>query len=153
LAHVAAVCRSGYYQLWQLRQAVQWLSEDANKTLVPGFVYCRLDYCNSLFFAISEGLTSRLQSIQNAAAWLVTGTSRCYHIMTVLCLLHWLLVLVCQQVNFNVATLVHRLLSGNLLSYLADNCRLTDDVHEQQLRSTVHGEPSTCHYTDPLKLW
>ena len=28
-AHVAAVCRSGYYQLRQLRQAVRSLSEDA----------------------------------------------------------------------------------------------------------------------------
>ena len=53
-AHVTAVCRSGYYQLRQLRQAVRSLSEGASKTLVPAFVSCRLDYCNSLFFGISE---------------------------------------------------------------------------------------------------
>jgi len=40
-AHVAAVCRSGYYQLRQLRQAVRSLSEDASKTLVQAFVSCR----------------------------------------------------------------------------------------------------------------
>ena len=45
-AHVTAVCRSGYYQLRQLRQAVRSLSEDASKTLVQAFVSCRLDYCN-----------------------------------------------------------------------------------------------------------
>jgi len=33
-AHVAVVCRSGYYLLRQLQQAVQSLSEDASKTLV-----------------------------------------------------------------------------------------------------------------------
>ena len=27
-----------------------------------------VDYCNSLFFGMSEGLMSRLQSVQNAAA-------------------------------------------------------------------------------------
>jgi len=55
-AHIAVVCRSGYYQLRQLQQAVRSLSEDASKTLVQAFVSCRLDYCNSLFFGISEGL-------------------------------------------------------------------------------------------------
>jgi len=43
-AHVTAVCRSGYYQLRQLRQAVRSLSEDASKTLVQAFVSCGLDY-------------------------------------------------------------------------------------------------------------
>jgi len=40
--------------------------------LVQAFVFCRLDYCNYLFFGISEGLMNRLQSVQNAAARLIT---------------------------------------------------------------------------------
>ena len=44
------------YQLRQLRPAVRSLSEDASKTLVQAFVSCRLDYCNYLFFGISDGL-------------------------------------------------------------------------------------------------
>jgi len=56
--------------------AVRSLSEDASKTLVQAFISCRLDYCNSLFFGISDGLMSRLQSVQNAATRLVTGTRR-----------------------------------------------------------------------------
>ena len=35
------------------------MSEDASKTLVQAFVSCRLDYCNSLFFRMSEGLMYR----------------------------------------------------------------------------------------------
>ena len=38
-----------------------------------------LDYCNSLLFGISDGLLRRLQSVQNAAARLVTGARRCDH--------------------------------------------------------------------------
>jgi len=42
-----------YYQLRQLRrQAVRSLSEDASKTLIQAFVFCRLNYCNSLFFGM-----------------------------------------------------------------------------------------------------
>jgi len=86
--------------------------------LVQAFVCCRLDYCNSLFFGICVGLMSRQQSVKNATARLVTGTRRCDHITPVLRLLHWLPVR--QRVDFKVATLIHRSLSGNSASYLAD---------------------------------
>jgi len=76
-AHVTTVCRSGYNQLRQLRPVVRSLSVNANKTLVQAFISCRLDYCNSLLFGISDGLLLRLQSVQNAAARLVTGVRRC----------------------------------------------------------------------------
>jgi len=80
LADVAAVCRSGYYQLRQLGlSGRRLLSECASKTLVQAFVSCRLDNCYSLFVGISDGLMSRLQSVQNAAARLFTGTRRCDH--------------------------------------------------------------------------
>ena len=39
-----------------------------------------LDYCNSLYFGIADGLTSRLQSVQDVAARLIAGVSRCEHI-------------------------------------------------------------------------
>jgi len=87
LAHVTAVCQSGYYQL---QQAIRSLSDDASKTLVQAFVSSRLDYCNSLICGISEGLMNRLQSVQNAAAHRVTGTRCSDHISPVLHQLHWL---------------------------------------------------------------
>jgi len=84
--HVASVCRSGYYQLRQLRPAVRCSSDDATKTLVQAFIASRLDYCNALFYGITDELNRRLQSVQNAAAArLVTGTRRSGHISPVLC--------------------------------------------------------------------
>ena len=46
-AHVAAVCRSGYYQLRQLRPVTRSLSADVAKTLVQAFISSRLDYCSA----------------------------------------------------------------------------------------------------------
>ena len=69
-------CRSVCYQLRQLRHAVRSLSEDASQILVQAFVSCRLDYCNFLFFGISEGLINRLQSLQNATARIRMVTGR-----------------------------------------------------------------------------
>ena len=59
-SHVTAVCRSGYNQLRQLRPVVRSLSVNATKTLVQACISCRLDYCNSLLFGISDGLLRRL---------------------------------------------------------------------------------------------
>ena len=78
---------------------------------------------------------NRLQSVQNAAAHLVTGTRRSDHISPVLRQLHWLPVR--QRVDFKVATLVHQLLSGISPPYLADDCRLVADARERRLRSTA----------------
>ena len=74
-----------------------------------------------------------LQSVQNAAARLVTGTRRCDHISPVLRQLHWLPVQ--QRVMFKIATVVHRSLSSNVPGYLADDCQLVADARVIQLRS------------------
>ena len=64
----------------------------------------------------------RLQSVENAAARLVTGTRRTDHITPVLQSLHWLPVR--QRVTFKLATLVHKCLNGRAPGYLADDFRL-----------------------------
>jgi len=72
------------------------------KMLVQAFISCRLDYRNSLFYGISDGLMTRLQSIQNAAARLVSGDRRHDHITPVLHQLHWLQVQ--KWVDVKIAT-------------------------------------------------
>jgi len=71
--HIAAVCRSGFFQLRQLRSITQSLTPAAVKTLVYAFISSRLDYCNQLFVGVTGRLLGKLQSLQNAAARLVTG--------------------------------------------------------------------------------
>ena len=106
---------------------------NATKTFVQAFISCRLDYCNSLLYGISDVLLRRLQSVQNADARLVTGASRCDHIPPVLRQLHWLPV--CQRVVFKIAGLVHQSLVGAAPAYLADDCRLLSDAGRRPLRS------------------
>ena len=54
------------------------------------FISCRLDNCNALLYDIADNQIQRLQSVQNAAARLVTGSRRSEHITPVLRSLHWL---------------------------------------------------------------
>jgi len=85
------------------------------------FVSCRLDYCNSLLYRIADSQLRRLQSVQNAAAWLIIGTRRTEHITPVLQSLHWLPVR--QRILFKLAVLVYKCLNGRAPAYLADVCR------------------------------
>ena len=96
---------------------VQCLSEDATKVLIQAFINTWLDYCNSLYFGIADGLMSHLQSVQNAATCLITGVRRCEHITPDLRQLHWLPV--CRRVDFKISTFVYRSLAGTAPVYLA----------------------------------
>jgi len=140
-AHVSALCRSCYFQLRQLRPIARTLTTNTTRTLVQAFISCRLDYCNSLFYGMTDTLFQRLQSIQNAAARLATGTRRSEHIQPALRRLHWLPVR--KRVDFKLATLVFQALHGLglLPSYLSDDCQLITDTGRSQLRSSTN---NTC---------
>jgi hypothetical protein len=121
-AHVSMICRFCYYQLRQLRSVTDSLSVDASKALVHAFISSRLDYCNSLLYGIADGLLKKLQSVQNAAARLITRSRRRDHIAPVLRELHWLPVR--QRIKFKVACLVFQSLSNQAPEYLSADCRL-----------------------------
>ena len=134
--HVTAVCRLAYYQLRQLRMIARCLSDDAAKTSVQAFIFCRLDYCNVLLCGIFDGLVHCLQSVQNAAARLVTGAGRREHITPVLRQLHWLPVR--PQIDCKVVVLVYKSLHCLAPPYLSD-CQVVTDVGRRHLRSAdVH---------------
>jgi Reverse transcriptase (RNA-dependent DNA polymerase) len=132
--HVSALRRSCFHQLRQLRPVRDSLTNDAAKTLVNAFVSSRLDYCNSLFAGIQSGLLDKLQSVQNAAARLITRTRKFDHITPVLRDLHWLPVR--QRIEFKIATLVYKCLHGLAPSYLSDDCVLVSEISgRRHLRS------------------
>jgi len=88
--HIAAVCRLGFFQLRQLKSIRQSLTPAAVKTLVHAFISSRLDHCNQLFVGVTGRLLDKLQSLQNAAARLVTGGRKFDRITPVMQELHWL---------------------------------------------------------------
>ena len=85
---------------------------DEVNVIVIVFIVIIIGVNTTLFFGISEGLMNRLQSVQNAAARLVTGID---------------------------APTIYRQcwLSGVSPPYLADDCRLVADARERRLRSTA----------------
>jgi len=105
----------------------------AAKIVVQAFISSRLDYCNSLLCGIAGDLLQKLQSVQNAAARLITKTGRRERITPVLRELHWLPVR--QRIDFKLALLVYKALHGQLPQYLAEDCQLLTDIGRRSLRS------------------
>ena len=100
--------------------------------VIQAFVSLRLDYCNSLFYGISDRLIRRLQAVQNAVARLVTGTRRRDHISSVLRQLHWLPVN--QRLKFKLSFLVYKSLYGLAPQYSVEVCELVAAADRRQLR-------------------
>jgi len=156
-----SICHSGYYHLRQLRPLTRSLSSAAAETLVHAFTASRLDYCNALLYDVSDKLMCRLQSVQNAAARLVTGVQRCEHITPILRQLHWLPMR--QRVLFKTAVLVFQCLAGQAPSYLSDDCQPVSHSRPRRLRSSdlltcvVRRAHNTygdrCFATAGLRVW
>ena len=123
-----------FYHLRQLRPLCRSLPAEATKTLVPAFISCRLDYCNSLLCRVTDKLMRQVQSVQNAAARLITGAKCCEHITPILRQLHWLPVR--RRVEFKMASLVYQVLSSKVPGYLADDIHLASESSAHSLRSS-----------------
>jgi len=112
----------------------------ALQALLQAFVRRRLDYCNALLAGVADVHLKGLQSVQNAAARLVSGSRRCDPITPILARLHWLPVR--QRIAFKTAVLVWKALHGAALLYLSDFCVPVDTVSgRQHLRSATAGVP------------
>jgi len=99
-------------------------------------------FCAGLITAtryFTDCLLRRLQSLQNAAARLVTGAPRREHITPILRQLH--LLPVRQRVRYKLATLAFRSLSGKAPAYINDDCQLVAESERRSLRSA---ERSVC---------
>ena len=117
---VTAVCRSCFYQLSQLKSVKSSLTREALHSLIQPFVHCRLDYCNSALAGVTKVYLHKLQSVENMAAYMVSGVHWSEHITPVLEDLHWLLAN--QRVVFKMALMVWKCVHGVTPAYLSDLC-------------------------------
>ena len=98
LPHVNNVCKSAFYHLRTISRIRKYLSTQTTEILIHAFVTSKLDHCNSLLYNVPKNVIKKLQSVQNAAARLITRSRKCDHITPILLDLHWLPV--SERINF-----------------------------------------------------
>lgn len=111
-------------------------AEDLEK-VIHAFVTSRLEYCNCIYVGLDHSSLLHLQVVQNAAAWLLTGSKKYQLITPVLKSLLWLPVCFC--ISLNILLLTFKILNGLASSYL------TDLLH-------THTPPRTLRSTNQLPL-
>jgi len=82
--------------------------------------WCACLHPGFILLGVRGTWVQRLQSMQNTASRLVTGTQRSDHILRSL---HWLPVR--QRITFKVATIVHKCLNGRAPVYLSNDLQYT----------------------------
>ncbi|KAI5106744.1 protein lifeguard 3 [Silurus meridionalis] len=77
--HISAVMKASLYQLRLLSKDKPFLSQADLEKAIHAFISSRIDYCNALYIGLNHSLLIRLQMVQNAAARLLTNTSKRSH--------------------------------------------------------------------------
>ena len=117
-AHVSNIARTCYFDLRRLASIRRFLTSTATASLVFAFVLSRIDYCNSLLFGSTHGVTSHLQRIQNYAARVFLHLPKSYSITIHLKSLHWLPVKV--RSTYKIACLCYHCHDSTAPSYVTD---------------------------------
>ena len=107
------------------------LTKDQLKIIINSLVVSCFDYCNGLYFGISEKLLCQLQLIQNACAKTITGKYKHDHIDNDLNELHWLNVR--RRVIFKIALLSYKSIAGLAPNYLQEFFRYSHHGHSIRL--------------------
>uniref|UniRef100_A0AAX7SWL5 Reverse transcriptase domain-containing protein n=1 Tax=Astatotilapia calliptera TaxID=8154 RepID=A0AAX7SWL5_ASTCA len=115
---VSAVVRSSFYQLRLISKARHYIPYKDLEKLIHAFVTSRLDYCNSLYCGLHSSLLHRLQTVQNAAARILTKTKKFAHITPVLADLHWLPVK--YRIQFKILLFTFKITNNTAPSYLKE---------------------------------
>ncbi|XP_028272710.1 uncharacterized protein LOC114443003, partial [Parambassis ranga] len=117
-AQISAAVKASFFQLRQLAKAKPFLSRHHFEILIHAFITNRLDYCNALYYGLSQASLAQLQLVQNAAARLLTGAKKREHITPILKSLHWLPIPF--RIDFKFLLFVFKSLHGLAPQYLSD---------------------------------
>jgi hypothetical protein len=130
---VKRTCRSARHHLYQISKLKRYLSEEQLRSVVLAFVISKLDQNNGLLIGSPKSLTSKLQSVQNAASKLIRNMSRYDRLEPPLEELHWLPVE--SRIQFKVLLLCYKSLNDKGPAYLKE--LLTPYQPSRVLRSTA----------------
>ena len=87
---VKKITKAASQSLYIVGKLRKYLNRNTTATLIHAYVTSRLDYCNSLLYALPIYQLENLQRIQNSAARLIFKRHPRDHISPVLKELHWL---------------------------------------------------------------
>ena len=112
---ISSICKSVRYQLRNIGFIRKYFTRSATEKLVHSLISSRLDFGNGLLYNLPNLHITRLQKLQNAAARIVSLTSKRSHVTPVLQNLHWSPVK--ERIIFKVLLLVYHIINETAPEY------------------------------------
>ena len=116
--HVNSICKSSFFHLRNIGKIRKYISLKTTETLVHAFISSKLDNCNSLLFGLPNKVLNKLQSVQNAAARIITLSHKHEHITPILVNLHWLPIE--SRIKYKILLLTFKSLHGLSPAYIQE---------------------------------
>ncbi len=115
---VKAMCKAGFYHVKNLWKIRKFLDVENSTIAANAFVTSKLDYGNTLLAGAPKYQVKKLQSVQNAAARVVTRTGKYDHISNKLRDLKWLPV--SHKIKYKMNMLTWKALNGRSPEYISE---------------------------------
>ena len=130
-----SICKSVRYQLRNIGFIRKYLTRSATEKLVHSLISSRLDFGNGLLYNLPNSQIGQLQKLQNAAARIVSLSSKRSHITPILKTVHWLPVK--ERIIFKILIFVYYIVNGTAPDYNKSLLRLYQPT--RTLRSSHSG--------------
>ena len=114
---VKAMCKSGFFHIKDLWKIRKFLDAEQANIAAHAFVTSKLDYGNALLAGAPKYQVKKLQSVQNAAARVVTKTGKYDHISHRMKELKWLPV--GHRIKYKINLLTWKALNGMSPEYIS----------------------------------
>ena len=108
--------------------------------IINALIFSKLYYCFSVWSNTSKRNIAKLQSVQNAAARIATGTRKYDHVTPVLQQLFWLPL--SYMLKFRDVVMAFKCMSGLAPSYLCDKFITRSKIHNANTRQQQTGYSS-----------
>ncbi len=116
--HISHVTKTAFFHLRNIAKLRNMLTVSGAEKLVHAFMTSRLDYCNALLGGCPASSINKLQIVQNAAARVLTRSSKYDHITPILQSLHWLHIK--YRISYKILLLAYNALNDLAPAYLTN---------------------------------
>ena len=131
--HVNKIISSAYFKLRQVYRFKNFLSQESKISVCETYVLCHLNYCDSVFFNISEFLKHKIQKVQNTCVRFIFGLKKYDHISASLKSLGTLNME--DRRILHGLTLMRKIKNKVAPSYLIDRITLHENLHSYNTRN------------------
>ena len=111
-------------------------------TMIDSLVFSTLLYCSSVWANTTNKNIELLPTVQNFAAWIISGTRKFDHVTPILKQLQWLPII--KHLAVRDATIVLKCLNGIAPPYLCQKFKTRSEVHNCNTRNKDCLHTHTC---------